>query len=1022
MRSAHQATLAVLAAALAVAPAVAQRRVTSARRHDTTTAALAAPATNRQMTTADLEHWNAIRSATLSNDGKWFAYVLAPNEGDATVVIRATAEGAQEMRFPIGEPPAAAGRAFGVSRSRDLVISGDSRWAAFTVYPRHTSGRRARGDRGPSYDKVMLVNLATGATHEFDRIRRFSFNGDDAPAWLALQGYVPEGARAGSAGGNGASTSGASQSASSSPRSTGADLLLYDLEHGTVLTIGDVGEWDFDHDGRYLAYTVDAHEAAGDGVQLRDMRAGVVRALDSDSAVYRQLTWADSGAALAVLRGRPDTATKDTLYSVLAFTAFGTNGPQETVFDPAQHAEFPVDMAVSPDRAPRFAENIATVFFGIRDAKKPAHGVTYAASDRRSNVQPGAPGMGGTIHQNPSALPGDDDPPSLILWHWKDHRLQSQQLVEEQRDRTFSYLAEYRLADRKFVRLADSALRQVALSPHERWGVGEDTRAYERAASYNGRRYADIYAVNLASGARRRLLEKHDPSTIPSPDGAQLLTWGTDGQWHVIDIASGADHVITKDVPTSFANVEDDHNDLYPPPILPQRMGLGWSADSRFVLLSDGWDVWKVPVRGGAAVNLTHDGKTTRVRYQRRYVFDTKEKGIDLARPLYFALYGEWTKKEGLARVDAQHATVKRLMWDDAAFDVARAEKADVFLYTRQTFDDFPDWYVASADFSTGRRITDANPQQKTFAWSSGARLIDYVSDKGDTLQGALYLPANYEPGKQYPLLVTIYEKRSQNLHQYVVPSDTRTPDPSVYTSRGYAVLDPDIVYRVNDPGMSAVWCVVPAVKAAIATGIVDSSRVGLWGHSWGGYQTAFLVTQTHIFKAAIAGAPLTDMVSMYSSIYWNSGGTNQAIFEASQGRFKGNFTDNYDAYIRNSPVFHAANVTTPLMILHDDKDGAVDFNQGITYFNTLRQLGKKVILLEYVGENHGLRNPVNQKDYAARMREYFDHYLLGAPAPDWLENGVPRIRLEQELRAEAAERQEKPDTTAHTTTPRVVP
>jgi dipeptidyl aminopeptidase/acylaminoacyl peptidase len=248
-------------------------------------------------------------------------------------------------------------------------------------------------------------------------------------------------------------------------------------------------------------------------------------------------------------------------------------------------------------------------------------------------------------------------------------------------------------------------------------------------------------------------------------------------------------------------------------------------------------------------------------------------------------------------------------------------------------------------------------------------------------------------------MLVTIYEKRSQNKNSFVSPSETRAPDPSLYTNQGYIVFDPDIVYTINDPGMSAVWCVVPAVKAAIATGMVDSTRVGLWGHSWGGYQTAFLVTQTNIFAGAIAGAPLTDMVSMYSSVYWNSGGTNQAIFESSQGRFKGNFIDNYEAYIRNSPAFHAKDVKTPLIILHNDKDGAVDFNQGITYFNTLRQLGKEVILLEYVGENHGLSRPVNQKDYAIRMNEWFDNKLKKLPAADWITKGVPRLQMDQHLK-----------------------
>jgi dipeptidyl aminopeptidase/acylaminoacyl peptidase len=236
-----------------------------------------------------------------------------------------------------------------------------------------------------------------------------------------------------------------------------------------------------------------------------------------------------------------------------------------------------------------------------------------------------------------------------------------------------------------------------------------------------------------------------------------------------------------------------------------------------------------------------------------------------------------------------------------------------------------------------------------------------------------------------------------------VNPSETRAPDPSQYTSNGYIVLDPDIVYRINDPGMSAVWCVIPAVKAAIAQGFVDPRKVGLWGHSWGGYQTAFLVTQTDIFSAAIAGAPRTNMVSMYGSVYWNSGNTDAGIFESSQGRFKGSFIENHEAYIRNSPVFFADKVKTPLIILHNDKDGAVDFNQGITYFNTLVNQKKDVILLEYMGENHGLARPVNQKDYAGRMREFFDYHLTGAPEADWIKNGVPRLKMDEHLKARKA-------------------
>jgi len=300
-----------------------------------------------------------------------------------------------------------------------------------------------------------------------------------------------------------------------------------------------------------------------------------------------------------------------------------------------------------------------------------------------------------------------------------------------------------------------------------------------------------------------------------------------------------------------------------------------------------------------------------------------------------------------------------------------------------------------------GRRLTEANPQQSGFLWSSGARLVDYTSAKGARLQAALFLPAGYEEGKSYPTIVYIYEKLSQSLNRYLMPSPYGF-NAAAYTSRGYAVLMPDIVYTINDPGMSAVWCVLPALDAAVATGVVDKTRVGLQGHSWGGYQTSFLITQTDAFAAAAAGAPLTNMISMYSSIYWNTGSANQPIFESSQGRFTGGYWENLEAYARNSPVYFAEKVVTPLLLLHNDKDGAVDWNQGIEYFNTLRRLKKPVVMLQYTGENHGLRKPPNRKDYGIRMREFFDHHLLGGEAPDWLREGVSHLDLKDHLKERA--------------------
>jgi dipeptidyl aminopeptidase/acylaminoacyl peptidase len=462
-------------------------------------------------------------------------------------------------------------------------------------------------------------------------------------------------------------------------------------------------------------------------------------------------------------------------------------------------------------------------------------------------------------------------------------------------------------------------------------------------------------------------------------------------------------------VPTSFIDVEDDHNVQDPPTNV-----IGWTADNAYVLLSDRWDIWKVPAAAGqAAVNLTVNGKKDQIRYLNRLRTDPNERGIDMSKRQVFSALAEVTKKSGYGVLEPNTTGLKMVLWDDASIGaLQKAEKSDVWVYRRETPTEAPAIYVTDASLSAGKKIVDTSAEASQYLWSSGAQLLTYSNNHPDPkkrlqLQASLYLPANYEKGKQYPLIVYIYELQTQGHNSYGRPTANGFSR-QAYTSNGYAVLMPDIRYYVNDPGMSAVWALVPAVQAAVKTGIVDPKRVGLHGHSWGGYQTAFTITQTNIFAAAIAGAPLTDMISMYSIIYKNSGGTNGAIFEASQGRFTSGPWDNWAAYTRNSPVAFAKNVTTPLMILHNDADGAVDFTQGMEYFNTLRRLGKPVILLEYPGENHGLARLPNQLDYTERMKEFFDHYLKATTAPDWLEYGVPRLQMQEHIDQRLKERADK--------------
>lgn len=933
----------------------------------------------------DILTWKDIRIPVISNDGQWFAYRLFPIEGDTEVVIRET-KGKKEYRFPTGEAPRVfyiSGRELKDAISTDIFVSDDSKWVAYTIYPGKEEAKKLKKQKKKIYHKIGLMNLNSGESTEFGKVKKFAFSGENS-SWIAIHKYPLE------------------NQEQEKKKWKGSDLILLELTTSKQFNIGNVSEFAFDKKGQWLAWIIDAQEKSGNGVQLRNMSTGAIFSLESDKAVYEKLTWTEKGDGLAVLKGIEDENYEDKLYSLVGFNQFSSDAPKKVSYDPKADKNFPKGMTISPNRNPLWTDDFAGILLGIHEVKKKEkenkkeNKEIKETAEKKEEKEEKKLEKKEPDKEKPTNEEEIDkeDLPELVIWHWLDKRLQSMQQIQEKRDKNFSYLSIYRIDEKKFIRLADEKLRQVITAPKHTWALGFDNSEYELVGNLDGRNYQDIYVINLTTGARSLPLKKCRWYFSPSPDGTHFLYYDA-GHFFTYEMATGTKYNITKYIPTSFINEEDDHNVINPPIRQP---GLIWTKDGKSLLLYDNWDVWNIPVQGGEGINLTVDGKTEGIRYRSRIQLDPEEKGIDLAGPLYFSAYGEWTKKSGVVRIDEGKPGANSLLWDDAVFSLLKAKKADVYLYTKQTAKDFPDYYVTDSSLRKGLKITEANPQQKNYFWSDESILLDYKSDKGDKLQASLFLPANYEKGKSYPTIVYIYEKLSQGLNRYYSP-EAHGFNKSIYTSRGYAVLMPDIVYKINDPGMSAVWCVLPAIEAAIETGVVDKSRIGIHGHSWGGYQTSFLITQSDIFRAAVASTPLTNMISMYSSIYWNTGSANQPIFESSQGRFTGGYWDNLEAYTRNSPVHFAQNVKTPLLLVHCDNDGAVDWNQGIEYFNTLRRMEKPVVLLQYKGENHNLRQPSNRKDYAVRMREFFDHHLLGKPAPEWLEQGISHLKHEEHLK-----------------------
>lgn len=947
----------------------------------------------KSMEWKDVSSWKYIspNSVNVSADGKWAAYAMVSAEGDGEVLLKNLATDSVK-RFAIGG-----------STFPSMQFSEDGKWFAFKEYPTAKEAKAAA--KTPSkqlFQTLHLIKLNSQTKTSFEKAGNYSFNGK-AETYLLVEllKEVAPGAKPGDA---------------------GTDLLLYELANGQKISLAKVGEYAFNKKGNTLAYTVSGANKAENGLFSMNMADKRIAVIENDTATYKMLKWSEEQDALAVLK-----LTKDKNFKTDKGTVLGVKNvsdkPLLFSYEPLKDSlNFPKQMTISGNSAPYWSEDLATIYFGINtlEAVKKEMADTSkkvnTAADMKADldkikadtsiksIDDMKKALAKLDKPAPKAVDKKDiDKPDMVIWNWQDKRLQSNQQVTERADKNFSFAAMYQTSSKKFTQLSDSSMLSVRIMPKELYALGTSDAAYLLDRNLNGQNYTDLYTINLTTGAKELFMEKfYAPSFAsmpnPSPDGKKFI-YGNDGHYFVYDLLSKKSQNLTATIPTSFVNTEDDHN-----VIKPLTGVVGWSTDSKYILINDLWDIWQVNADGIGVVNLTQNGLVDKIRYQRRYNIYPDDKGIDLKKPQYFGIYGEWTKKSGIVVLQpgkkGLNAGANRLVWDDVAFgNLNKSINADSYSFSKETFNTAPEYFVANNKMENAKQFTNNTPDKDKYTFSAGTRLVNYVTDKGDSLQGVIYLPSNYVEGKKYPTIVYYYEKTSQGMHRYANPSFPGAGyNPAMFTSNGYAVFTPDIVYKMDDPGMSAVWAVLPGVKAAIATGIVDADAMGLQGHSWGGYQTAFLATQTNMFKAAAPGAALTNMVSMYSLIYWNSGGGNGAIFEASQGRFRGAPWENWDSYLRNSPIYHVKKLQTPILMLHNDKDGAVDFTQGVEFYNAIRRLKKRVVMIQYKGENHGIAKLENKKDYAVRMMEFFDHFLKGKPAPDWWLKGVDRLQLETHL------------------------
>lgn len=576
------------------------------------------------------------------------------------------------------------------------------------------------------------------------------------------------------------------------------------------------------------------------------------------------------------------------------------------------------------------------------------------------------------------------------MWSWKDDRVQTIQKARAATDGGRATRVALHIAEKKLVTLGNEAVTDFVFSDEGGVALGYSDKPYLPMREYDGS-YRDVYIVNPLTGEKKLAVKKLSGGAFGgggvtlSPDGKWAVYYDKKSWW-ALNTATAAVKNLAPAV--SFAN------ELSDTPQSPGSNGqAGWTKDGRSFLVYDRYDVWALSPEAAPRNITAGAGRRTKTVFRvSRARADRRDRGIDATQPLLLSAVNESTLDSGFYRASFDGGAPAKLIMEPRSFTAPKlAKNADVALLTASRFDQFPDLQVTDSTYARFTKVSDANPQRKEMKWGT-AELISYRSAQGVLLQGILYKPEDFDKTKKYPMLVYIYERLSNGLHAFADPAPSQNLNRALYVSNGYLMLYADIAYTTGFPGDSALQCVNAAVKKVVDMGIVDEKKIGIQGHSWGGYQIAYMVTRTNLFAAAAPGALVANMTSAYDGIRYGPGLPRQFQYETGQSRIGGSLWQYPTRFIDNSPIFRADKVKTPLLMLHNDRDDAVPFTQGIEFFLALRRLGKEVYFFNYNGEPHGIRKRVNQRDYAIRQFEFFNHFLKGAKKPAWMERGIPYI------------------------------
>ena len=891
----------------------------------------------------DFEIWNTIEGQVISADGKYIMYSLEKGEKDNFLKIKDT------KATPI----------FEYERSEKGAFTYNSSFALFTIKAWKDSVielKRAKGKKAnlPN-DTLGIYNLNSKKFTKIANVKSYK----TPEKWEGFIAYLLDEVKADkSKKKDTTKTDSIVKKSKKKSKKIGKDngyhLVLHNLSTAKEDTLKFVTDYIFAEEGKKLSYITTGQDSTiKAGVYVINLENNEKKQVfESDKAKYFQLSFSDSGKNLSFV-----VDTDSTKVQIRPNELYIWKEGNEKAVKQLDSETAPKGYLVSSDEKIYFSKDESKLYFGLR--KPPIVKDTTLLDEEIVNVE---------------------------VWTYNEPQLYTVQELQVKNAQKKSYTTVLNLDTKKLVQIATQALpdARIGNEGNAKYALASTSEPYELESQWKGYKANDLVLVNTETGETDEVLKNITGRINFSPKANYLYGYHSiDSTWFTYSLAT-----------KKFQKLTDGkvfYDELNDSPNFPRSYGsAGWTANDEAFLIYDRFDIWSFNPATGEGKKLTN-GRATNTAY--RYVkLDREERSIDTDNWL-LSTFNEVTKQAGFASFNSKNNSVKELISGPYKYsNPIKAREKDAIIYTRETFTEFPNIRFSNLSFKKSTVISDANPQQDEYNWGT-AELVHWTSLDGIELTGMLIKPENFDPSKKYPMIVNFYERSSDNLYRYITPNPGRsTINYSFYASRGYVIFNPDVQYREGYPGESAFNCVIPGVTSLIEEGFVDKDNIGVQGHSWGGYQIAYLVTKTDIFKAAESGAPVVNMISAYGGIRWWTGLSRQFQYEHTQSRIGGTPWEYPMRYIENSPIFNIDKINTPLLIMHNDADGHVPWYQGIEFFMSLRRLQKPAWLLNYNEEPHWPLKMQNRKDFNIRMQQFFDYYLKAAPKPVWMENGVPAI------------------------------